>query len=91
MSQSQQQIANERRRRLHHEADVVVVGAGVFGCAMAFALAKQGRSVLLLERSLREPDRIVGELLQPGGCSALQQLGLGECLNDIDAVKVVGL
>jgi len=90
MSQSQQQIANERRRRLHHEADVVVVGAGVFGCAMAFALAKQGRSVLLLERSLREPDRIVGELLQPGGCSALQKLGLGECLEGIDAVKVVG-
>ncbi|KAF4625851.1 hypothetical protein G7Y89_g12313 [Cudoniella acicularis] len=90
MSSSTLQSANEQRRRLHHEADVVVVGAGVFGCAAAFALAKQGRSVLLLERWLKEPDRIVGELLQPGGVSALEKLGLGDCLEGIDAVAVKG-
>jgi squalene monooxygenase len=90
MSRTAAQIANEQRRRLHHEANVVVVGAGVFGCAAAFALAKQGRSVLLLERWLKQPDRIVGELLQPGGCSALEKLGLGECLEGIDAVTVEG-
>ncbi|KAM3084202.1 Squalene epoxidase [Clarireedia jacksonii] len=82
--------ANEERRRVHHEADVVVVGAGVFGCAIAFALAKQGRSVLLLERWLKEPDRIVGELLQPGGVSALEKLGLSQCLEDIDSIVVKG-
>lgn len=82
--------ANEERRRLHHEADVVVVGAGVFGCAISFALAKQGRSVLLLERSLKEPDRIVGELLQPGGVSALEKLGLAHTLEGIDAIRVDG-
>lgn len=84
------QAANEQRRQLHHEADVVVVGAGVFGCAAAFALAKQGRSVLLLERWLKEPDRIVGELLQPGGVSALEKLGLAHCLEDIDSIRVYG-
>lgn len=84
------QFANEERRRVYHEADVVVVGAGVFGCAIAYALAQQGRSVLLLERWLKEPDRIVGELLQPGGVSALEKLGLGHCLEDIDAVVVKG-
>lgn len=84
------QIANEERRRLHHEADVVVVGAGIFGCAVAWALAKQGRSVLLLERWLKEPDRIVGELLQPGGVSALEKLGLAHCLEDIDSIRVQG-
>lgn len=66
----------EERRRLHHEADVVVVGAGIMGCAIAVAMGKQGRSVLLLEKSLKEPDRIVGELLQPGGVAALEKLGL---------------
>jgi squalene monooxygenase len=66
----------EERRRLHHEADVVIVGAGVVGCAVAVALGRQGRSVILLERSLKEPDRIVGELLQPGGVEALENLGL---------------
>ncbi|PNS15243.1 hypothetical protein CAC42_8244 [Sphaceloma murrayae] len=81
---------NEERRRIHHEGDVVVVGAGVFGCAVAVALAQQGRSVILLEKSLKQPDRIVGELLQPGGCAALEKLGMRECLDDIDAIPVAG-
>lgn len=84
------QEALQERRQLHHEADVVVVGAGVFGCAIAVALARQGRSVILLERWLKEPDRIVGELLQPGGVSALKKLGLADCLEGIDAVTVKG-
>ena len=80
----------EERRRLHHDADVVIVGAGILGSALAVALADQGRSVILLERSLKEPDRIVGELLQPGGVEALEKLGLRQCLEDIDAIRVKG-
>ncbi|KAK4181806.1 putative squalene monooxygenase [Triangularia setosa] len=78
------------RREHHHEADVVIVGAGVFGCAAAFSFANQGRSVILLERWLHEPDRIVGELLQPGGVAALKKLGLGKCLEGIDAIPCYG-
>ncbi len=85
-----QAARNLERRQQHHEADVVVVGAGVFGCAIAFALANQGRSVILLERWMHEPDRIVGELLQPGGVEALRKLGLEHCLEDIDAVPCYG-
>ncbi|KAJ9650669.1 Squalene epoxidase [Neophaeococcomyces mojaviensis] len=81
---------HEERRRLHHDADVVVVGAGVLGSALAVAFADQGRSVILLEKSLKEPDRIVGELLQPGGVQALEKLGLRHCLDDIDAITVKG-
>lgn len=66
----------EERRRVHHEADIVIVGAGILGCAAAVAFGKQGRSVILLEKSLKEPDRIVGELLQPGGVNALEKLGM---------------
>jgi squalene monooxygenase len=66
----------KRRRQEHHEADIVIVGAGIVGCALAVALGNQGRSVILLEKSLRQPDRIVGELLQPGGLMALKKLGL---------------
>jgi hypothetical protein len=66
----------EERRRVHHEADVVIVGAGIVGCAAAVAFGQQGRSVILLEKSLKEPDRIVGELLQPGGVNALEKLGM---------------
>ncbi|KAL5379507.1 hypothetical protein DPSP01_008384 [Paraphaeosphaeria sporulosa] len=80
----------EVRRREAHEADIVIVGAGVLGCAAAAAFGKQGRSVLLLERSLKEPDRIVGELLQPGGVRALEELGLRDCLDGIDAIPCHG-
>ncbi|KAI1007096.1 putative squalene monooxygenase [Podosphaera aphanis] len=78
------------QRHFKNAADVIVVGAGIFGCAIAYALANQGRSVLLLEKSLKEPDRIVGELLQPGGVSALEKLGLVDCLEGIDAIPVHG-
>ena len=78
------------RRQEHHESDVVVVGAGILGTALAITFARQNRSVTLLEKCLKEPNRIVGELLQPGGVQALEQLGLRHCLEDIDAIKVKG-
>ena len=83
-------LSPKSRRIEHHESDVVIVGAGIFGCALAVTLARQGRSVILLERSLKEPDRIVGELLQPGGVEALRRLGLSHCLDGIDSVKCKG-
>ena len=44
-------------------------------------LARDGRRVCLIERDMSEPDRIVGELLQPGGYNALKKLGLeGKCI-----------
>ncbi|CEH15084.1 squalene monooxygenase [Ceraceosorus bombacis] len=70
--------------------DVIVVGGGVVGAATASSLGRSGRKVLLLERDLTEPDRIVGELLQPGGVRALRLLGLLDCLEGIDAAPVHG-
>jgi len=58
------------------DPDLVIVGAGVLGSAMAAVLARDGRKVTVIERDLQEPDRIVGELLQPGGFKVLQELGL---------------
>ena len=82
--------ASSLRRSLHHTSDVVIVGAGILGCALAITFARQGRSVFLLEKSLKEPDRIVGEYLQPGGVEALERLGIGDCLEDIDAIIAKG-
>lgn len=70
--------------------DVIIVGAGVAGAALAFAQAKDGRRVLALERDLSQPDRIVGELLQPGGYLMLKRLGLQDAVDEIDSVKVYG-
>ncbi len=69
---------------------MVIVGAGVAGSAFAFQQGCSGRRVLLLERELTQPDRIVGELLQPGGYLLLKRLGLAHCCDGIDAQKVGG-
>jgi squalene monooxygenase len=84
----------ERIFPMSNRYDVLVVGAGVAGSALAHALSTSPRSkplrIGLLERSLAEPDRIVGELLQPGGVLALKKLGMQSCLDNIDAVPVYG-
>ena len=70
--------------------DVIIVGAGIAGSALAHGLSTLPRSkplrIALVERSLSEPDRIVGELLQPGGVLALKKLGIDWCLEGIDAI-----
>ncbi|KAK4751461.1 hypothetical protein SAY87_004943 [Trapa incisa] len=71
-------------------ADIVIVGAGVAGSALAYSLGKDGRRVHVIERDLTEPDRIVGELLQPGGYLKLIELGLEDCVEEIDAQQVFG-
>jgi flavin-dependent dehydrogenase len=43
--------------------DIIIVGAGVAGSALAHAVGSSGRRVLLLERDLSEP-----------GCSFLHQI-----------------
>ncbi|XP_021274179.1 squalene epoxidase 3-like [Herrania umbratica] len=70
--------------------DVIIVGAGVAGAALAHTLGKDGRRVHVIERDLTEPDRIVGELLQPGGYLKLVELGLEDCVKEIDAQRVLG-
>ncbi|KAK6159155.1 hypothetical protein DH2020_006469 [Rehmannia glutinosa] len=70
--------------------DIIIVGAGVAGAALACTLGKEGRRVHVIERDLTEPDRIVGELLQPGGYLKLVELGLQDCVSDIDAQQVFG-
>ncbi|KAF9601492.1 hypothetical protein IFM89_020259 [Coptis chinensis] len=72
------------------DIDVIVVGAGVAGAALACTLGKDGRRVLVIERDLSEPDRIVGELLQPGGYLKLIELGLQDCVEEIDAQRILG-
>ncbi|XP_014677463.1 PREDICTED: squalene monooxygenase-like [Priapulus caudatus] len=72
------------------EPEVLIVGAGVVGSALAAVLGREGRNVVLLERDMSEPDRILGELLQPGGFHALQELGLEAALDGIEAEAMHG-
>ncbi|XP_020599861.1 squalene monooxygenase-like isoform X2 [Phalaenopsis equestris] len=49
-----------------------------------------GHHVHVIERDLTEPHRIVGEYLQPGGYLKLIELGLEDCVEEIDAQQIYG-
>lgn len=63
---------------MSEHADVVVVGGGVGGSALAASLARAGRRVLVLEKSTTYPDLVRGEWIAPWGVAELQALGLYE-------------
>ncbi len=67
---------------MSHTAEIVIVGAGVAGASMAIVLARQGRSVLLLEKSKQHVDRVRGELITPWGVAEAREIGLLDILLD---------
>jgi 2-polyprenyl-6-methoxyphenol hydroxylase-like FAD-dependent oxidoreductase len=58
------------------QPDVVVIGAGIAGGALAAALARAGKRVLVLERTLEHEDRVRGEYMHPWGVAEAQRLGV---------------
>lgn len=72
------------------DADIIVVGGGVGGAIFAAHPDLENKKIIVIERSLKEQDRIVGELLQPGGHKAMKDMGLPFLLDGIDAVPVNG-
>src|SRR5215469_9223700 len=56
--------------------DVIILGAGIGGSALAAALARGGLDVLLLEKSTTYADRVRGEALSPWGVTEARRLGL---------------
>ncbi|KFQ71367.1 Squalene monooxygenase [Phaethon lepturus] len=73
-----------------YDPEIIIVGSGVLGSSLATVLSRDGRKVTVIERDLKEPDRIVGELLQPGGFNALRDLGLEDTVEGIDSQIVNG-
>lgn len=59
------------------EADVVVIGAGPAGSALALALGRAGARTVLLDRARFPRDKVCGEGLMPAGVEVLAELGVG--------------
>ncbi len=59
---------------------VVVVGGGIAGAALAGALARAGRQVLLLESTEVFRDRVRGESMMPWGVAEANALGVADAL-----------
>jgi 2-polyprenyl-6-methoxyphenol hydroxylase-like FAD-dependent oxidoreductase len=62
--------------------DLVVVGGGIGGAALAKAIAENGRRVLVLEKETAFSDRVRGENLIPWGGAEAKQLGCFDLLRD---------
>jgi 2-polyprenyl-6-methoxyphenol hydroxylase-like FAD-dependent oxidoreductase len=60
--------------------DVVVVGGGIAGSALATTLARGGLAVAVLERDVQPVDRVRGEFMAPWGVVELKKLGLLDTL-----------
>ena len=58
------------------DADAVVIGAGVAGSGMAYALAKRGWNVVLLDKAKFPRHKACGEFLSPESQSTLRAWGL---------------
>ena len=60
--------------------DLVIIGGGIAGSALAATMAAAGRSVLVLEASAVFEDRVRGEWIAPWGVVEVRRLGLYERL-----------
>ena len=60
--------------------DLIVVGGGIGGSALAITMARAGRSVLVLEKSEVFEDQVRGEWISPWGVTEVKRLGLLDLL-----------
>jgi 2-polyprenyl-6-methoxyphenol hydroxylase-like FAD-dependent oxidoreductase len=65
--------------------EIVIVGGGIAGSALAAQLAAGGLSVDVLERTTEYPDRVRGEMYCPWGVAIADELGLLQPLLDAGA------
>lgn len=66
--------------------DIITVGGGLGGAALAKVMAEQGARVLVVEREHWFKDRIRGEWVSPWGGAEFQRLGLYDALLETCAV-----
>jgi menaquinone-9 beta-reductase len=67
------------------EYDIITVGGGVGGAALAKSMAANGAKVLVLEREREFHDRVRGEYIAPWGAAEASKLGLAETLRSAGA------
>jgi menaquinone-9 beta-reductase len=67
--------------------DVITVGGGLGGSALALVLAQHGARVLTVERERQFTDRVRGEWMAPWGAAEAKKLGIYDLLLEHGAIE----
>jgi flavin-dependent dehydrogenase len=73
------------------DAEVIVVGGGPAGSATAWALARAGVDVLLLDRARFPRDKVCAEYLSPQASRILHDMGALEAVEAAGAAQLTGM
>src|SRR3989441_12649559 len=76
-------------RVLEGKADVVIVGAGMAGSALAFELQKRNISTLLLDRRKGLDSTPRGITFQPNGLEALDKIGVLDHVQQMGSAETI--
>ncbi len=68
--------------------DIITIGGGLGGAALAKVMAEHGARVLVLESELHFKDRIRGEVMMSWGVADAKALGIFECMKAAGGVEV---
>ena len=68
--------------------DLLIVGGGIAGSALAYAMARQGAKVVVLESETTFRDRVRGEAIMPWGVAEAKALGLYDTLISAGALAL---
>lgn len=61
--------------------DTIVVGGGPAGSAMAWALAREGVSVAVIERATFPREKVCGDFVEPAGLRILEKMGCSDAID----------
>ncbi len=70
--------------------DIVIVGAGPAGSALALLAARAGADVLLLDKAMFPREKTCGDGLTPRAVAALERIGLLEGVESVASHRVTG-
>jgi geranylgeranyl reductase family protein len=73
-----------------HTAEVLIVGAGPAGSALAALLTSAGREVLLIDRATFPRDKTCGDGLTPSAVACLERLGVLAEIEAAGAQRILG-
>lgn len=76
---------------MHADAEVIVVGAGPAGAATAWALARSGIDVVLLDRASFPRDKVCAEYLSPQASRLLDGMGALTRVEAAGAAQLTGM